>query len=46
MKYEKPEITPLADAAMVIQGTKAVGMWDNVDPTNPVRSISAYESDE
>lgn len=46
MEYQKPEITLLADAAAAIQGTKGIGMVDNVDPQSPLHSIAAYQSDE
>jgi len=46
MKYEKPEITLVANATILVQGTKLMGTADFIDPQNPVRSVSAYESDE
>jgi hypothetical protein len=46
MKYEKPEITLVADAATLIQGQKSSGLADSGQPQNPVHTPAAYESDE
>ena len=46
MKYEKPEITPLANAAEAIQGAKFSGMYDSSDPTSDIHSTPAYQADE
>jgi hypothetical protein len=46
MKYEKPEITLVAEAVVLVQGRKLTGIMDFADPQNPIRSTSAYESDE
>jgi hypothetical protein len=46
MSYEKPQITLSADAAEVIQGLKVGGPADSGDPTNPIHTPAAYESDE
>ena len=46
MKYEKPEVTLVANATILVQGTKLMGITDFIDPQNPVRSTSAYQSDE
>ena len=46
MKYEKPEITLVANATILVQGTKLTGIMDFADPQNPIRSTSAYQSDE
>ena len=46
MKYEKPEVTLVAEAAVLVQGRKLIGTMDFVDPQNPIRSTSAYQADE
>ena len=46
MRYSKPSIVRLADAVMAIQGSKLRGMFDAVDPHNPIKSSSAYDIDE
>jgi hypothetical protein len=46
MKYEKPEITLIAEAVVLVQGIKLMGTADFLEPQNPIRSASAYESDE
>jgi hypothetical protein len=46
MKYEKPEITLVANAAVLIQGQKSSGPADSGQPQNPVHTPAAYESDE
>jgi len=46
MKYEKPQITLVADAATMIQGVKSSGPADSGQPQNPVHTPCAYESDE
>ncbi len=46
MKYEKPEITVVADAVAVIQGPKIGGPMDSHMPQNPVHTSTAYGSDE
>ena len=46
MKYEKPEVTLVAEAVVLVQGIKLIGTMDFVDPQNPIRSAAAYESDE
>jgi len=47
MKYEKPEVVPLANAISAIQSmSKPHGTVDILDPSNPFPSAGAYESDE
>src|SRR6266571_4272811 len=46
MEYQKPEITLLNDAVQAIQAAKPGLMVDSINPNDPQRSGSAYESDE
>jgi hypothetical protein len=46
MRYEKPEITLVANAAALIQGQNSSGPADSAQPQNPVHTPAAYESDE
>jgi hypothetical protein len=46
MNYEKPEIVLAANAAEAIQGPKTVGPKDSSQPSNPIHTPAAYESDE
>ncbi len=47
MKYEKPEITLLANAVAAIQSSSKFNedVTDSL-PDQPLQSISAYEADE
>jgi hypothetical protein len=46
MKYEKPDITLLAEATDIVRGPKLGGLMDSRQPQNPIHSSAAYESDE
>ena len=46
MNYQKPEITPLANAADAIQAIKLGVQLDSVDPNLERRAGAGYESDE
>jgi hypothetical protein len=45
MNYTKPEITSLASASLVIQGTKYSGGTDS-NGTPDSHTVAAYEADE
>ena len=45
MNYNKPEITSLASASFVIQGTKELVQGKD-SGSSPYESISAYQADE
>jgi hypothetical protein len=44
MNYTKPEITSLASASFVIQGSKGTQSLDSHN--EPFETVSAYEADE
>lgn len=46
MKYERPAITLVADAVVLVQGGKRAGLADSAQPENPLHTSPAYESDE
>lgn len=47
MKYNKPEVTNLGDAAAVIQGVKQTfNGLDGIQPGNPRAFQSSYDIDE
>jgi hypothetical protein len=46
MKYEKPELVAVADAACAIQGSKGGSSADSVIQGSPVHTSNAYEADE
>lgn len=47
MRYQKPQIGLLAEAATAIQGSKSSApIQDNTDPFNPTYTHLAYEADE
>jgi hypothetical protein len=45
MKYTKPNVVKLADAASAIQGGKNMAAYDN-PPEQPTKTVPAYEADE